>query len=236
MGYVFEKWAEDPSGKSVPRRHANMTSPPAPDDFSSSLGRRSNNTFELPDLEDLPPWPEKRNTLYDWENPDVLSTTFSQFTFVYNMMDTDPEDKDHRFRAFEVLWHFCVDTYNVTVTEGVLKSERVRSSVELDKVNRWVEHGMDSYTIAAEGVDGQKESFNVSSSWAYTRLDLDFRDTLGGAWSDMWGTGAYTEFSFRLGRNLYRGTESNMTVVDADDKMWKNLQSITGTIANSMTS
>lgn len=229
LGNLNEEWMGG-----VPRRHVNMTSPAIPPAQYTETPVSSSEDS----LEEFPltraPFPDKRNTLHDWGNDDILLSTFSQYTFIYNVDNTDPDDKDHRFRAVEVLWHFCVDTYNVTVTDGITSTEKVGNSVKIDEISVNSD-GLNSFTLAARVDDGSKETFNISASWAYSRLDWDFRDVLGGAWSDMYGIGQYTEFNYQLGRNLYRGVNDNMTVVEADERMWNNLQNLTGTIANGMT-
>lgn len=238
LGYVLEEWMDN-----KPRRHVNMTSPIVPQEADfPDLEPWSNMTIQEidEDLDDLPStfsaFPDERHTLYDWGNKDIILSTFSQFTFIYNIENTDPEDKDHRFRAVEVLWHFCVDRYNVSVSEGATKTEKVSSTVKIDEISKIPESMMNSFTLASDPDSGSKETFNISASWAYSRLDWDFRETLSGAWSDMYGVGRYTEFNYQWAKNLYRGVNGNMTAVETDDRMWKNLQNLTGTIADSMTS
>lgn len=241
LGYLTEQWADD-----KPRRHVNMTSPIVPQDYDfpdlqpwANLTRDEIANLTTEDLGDLPStlaaFPDERHTMYDWGNNDIILSTFSQFTFIYNIENTDPEDKDHRFRAVEVLWHFCVDSYNVTVSEGATKTEKVRSTVKIDEIGKMPESSINSFTLASDPDSGTKETFNISASWAYDRLDWDFRETLSGAWSDKYGVGQYTEFNYQWGRSLYHGVNRNITAVETDERMWKNLQKLSGTMADSMT-
>lgn len=239
LGYLTEEWADD-----RPRRQVNMTSPIVPQEADFPDITIPMNVTDMEDLLDVPgirsTFPDERDTLFDWGNPDIVLSTFSQFTFIYNVENTDPDDKDHRFRAVEVLWHFCVNEYNTSVSEGVTTTETVQTTVQIDTIHTIPQAPINSFTLSsAAGGEGEKgageTTFNVSSAWAYDRLDWDFREVLSGAWSDMYAVGRYTEFNYQWGTNLFRGVDRNMTVGETDERMWKNLEALTGTIADGMT-
>ncbi|KAM7202375.1 Protein of unknown function (DUF3176) domain containing protein, partial [Rhypophila sp. PSN 637] len=68
------------------------------------------------------------------DQPDKLSAAIANFFFIYTNQSSrgsSAQDEEAAFSAVEVLVHFCVDTYNISVTQGVPKTELVNSSTSV---------------------------------------------------------------------------------------------------------
>lgn len=164
---------------------------------------------------------------------DVLGATFSQFYLIWNNINTDPEDKDHRYRAVELLWHFCVKKYEVIVTGGVATTNATETTTRIVDSSNGTATGLPFFALASAEGD---QTFKVADEWEYIRLDLDFRRAFAGDFSTSDGIDAsYTEMLGTIGQNVFEGLDSNMTVEAYDDKEWNNLGQAAQTIANSMT-
>lgn len=211
----------------------NMTSP-EPLDYTAQLNVSTMTQEEVQSaFEEAYKWPPERESLAEWGNSDLLRAAFSQFYFIFANDNVAPDSGD-RYRAVELLWHFCVHDYEVTVQDGESRTETVNAETKITKVERSsADGGPNTFWMAnAHG----NETFPVMERWEYTRLDPDFRRAFSGAHSTRWGTDAdYTEFNRQFGLSLYQGTSNNMSVQDVDDKMWDNLGRLSWNIARSMT-
>jgi hypothetical protein len=168
------------------------------------------------------------------EDEDTLRSAFFQLLFIYTNEAIDSGDKDHRFRAAEVLWHFCVHTYDVGVEDGVTRTSVAAAHVEIVDVENESNDVTNYFTLAdAEG----RDRFNVTQAWAYERLDGDLRRAFAGAYSTNYGPDDdYSEFNAEFGNNMGKGVDpSAMGPQEIDAKVWANLQAMTGNVAQSMT-
>ncbi|KAM7209381.1 Protein of unknown function (DUF3176) domain containing protein, partial [Naviculisporaceae sp. PSN 640] len=101
---------------------------------SSSLprGRASGGDRRPVDtLDALFPLPTDTTTLGFNNQPDKLSAAIANFFIIYTNQTTSStpnSSEETTFAAAEVLFHFCVNTYNVSVTQGVPTSEIVNST------------------------------------------------------------------------------------------------------------
>ncbi|KAH6666507.1 hypothetical protein F5X68DRAFT_217206 [Plectosphaerella plurivora] len=162
--------------------------------------------------------------------PDLLNTTFSQFFFIYN--NNKVESRRQSFRAVELLWHFCVNTYNVTVSGGQARTNIVETRTQVDEVFDAPDPIM--RLKAPEGYEGDEE-FIIDSWWEYTRLDLDMRRAFSGNWGPNVGTDwPYSEASRQFGLKIYP-QGPNITVEDADRRMWNGIGDIAQAMGDSMT-
>lgn len=179
-------------------------------------------------------WPPARESLGDWGNPDLVPSTFSQFYFIYANDNVEPST-GARYRAAELLWHFCVHDYEVEVIDGEPRTRIVDSMTRIERVDKPSASEQGTNTFWLSNAAGN-ETFPIAEKWEYTRLDLDFRRAFMGAHSTRWGTGAdYSEFNRQFGLNLYDSVDRNMSIADTDAKMFDNLGRLTSNIARSLT-
>lgn len=179
-------------------------------------------------------WPRERNSVAGWKNSDLLSATISQFFFIWPNDKVPPQNTSSRYRATEVLWHFCVYTYNTTARDGGATTDMLDSVTKMDSVIR--ETGENTFVLTDK--DGQAK-FRVSDKYAYSSLDSTFRRAFEGAWSSRWGMDSdHSEISAQMAKNLFDSGNmdlTDVTVEERDDMLWANLGKMTGTIAQSVT-
>lgn len=181
-------------------------------------------------------FPPVRKSIAHDPDSDVLGATFSQFYVIWNNINTDPEDMEHRFRAAELLWNFCVKTYEIRVTQGVSKTESVESHTKIiDSSNTSQSKAPYAPYLTLESPTDD-QTFTVADLWEYTRLDLDLRRAFSWPFASSDSTEAsYTEMSRSIGLNMFNGLSSNLTAEEVDTKEWSNLEQVAQVIASSMT-
>jgi hypothetical protein len=210
---------------SIDREMMNISSPEAPmPEFSDLL---PNMTRE--ELSDLPPlvYPT-RPTLGNWDSPDLTRATFSQLFVVFNNYDNNT---DHKFRAVEILFHFCVNTYNVTFQDGTPYTALVASHVEIDAHASNTTQG-GAYTMMDMHGEG---AFKVEDTTDYSILETILRQDFTGPWSSSFSVDVTSPFQRQIGKNLYDEVNRRTPLVEAEQRMWNNLLKMTGNIADSMT-
>lgn len=188
-------------------------------------------SVEVRDEDGLAPFPPQRRTLADWDNPDVLNASFSQFFFIYTNQKFSPAAANtDRYRAVELLWHFCVNTYNVTVTDGKEKTEIVETNTKVEKPG----DNTKPTEIILTNADGS-EKYGVSSY-------LNLEDTLAlgfkGQYSEVFGGPGnpfWSPLTAQIGKKLFQGLNDSMTADDVDGRLWSNLETATTKIGQSIT-
>lgn len=183
-------------------------------------------------------WPPEWTSVADWDKtPDVLSATIAQFFFIWSTGKGLDEDMHNRYRAAEVLWHFCVHEYNTTARDGVAATERLGSVTKVDEVIK--QRGPCSFVLADAG--GQ-DKFRITDSYTYSELDRMFRRAFSGAWSRLDFDMDYSEITAQMANNLFFNEYEyasdgwfRQTVEEWDVIMWDNLGKMTATIAQSFT-
>ncbi|KAM7222890.1 Protein of unknown function (DUF3176) domain containing protein [Rhypophila decipiens] len=78
------------------------------------------------------------------DQPDKLSAGIANFFFIYTNQSSrgnSARDEEAAFSAVEVLVHFCVNTYNISVTQGVPQTELVNSSTSVAQITTGEEEG-----------------------------------------------------------------------------------------------
>ncbi|KAL2211302.1 hypothetical protein CC79DRAFT_194693 [Sarocladium strictum] len=179
------------------------------------------------------PYPRKSVGFED--RKDLLNTTFSQFLFVFNNLDTSFEKPEKRYRAVEVLMHFCVQTLEVKVDQGEPKTRAIKSYTNVTRVN--------AATVSLDGV-GESAYYEMSSQdqkvkfklLEYLQLDQDLRQALSGFYtarstSEPLQTGEMTK---QIGLKMFRDVGFVTPGAEADEKVWKNLEGVISTIATGM--
>ncbi|KAK4216573.1 hypothetical protein QBC37DRAFT_337604 [Rhypophila decipiens] len=88
--------------------------------------------------------PTENATIAFTDQPDKLSAAIANFFFIYTNQSSrgsSAQDQEAAFSAVEVLVHFCVNTYNISVTQGVPKTELVNSSTSVAQITTGEEEG-----------------------------------------------------------------------------------------------
>ncbi|KAG9254862.1 uncharacterized protein F5Z01DRAFT_654991 [Emericellopsis atlantica] len=184
-------------------------------------------------------WPPEWTSVADWEeNPDVLDATIAQFFFIWSTAKGLDKDMHTRYRAAEVLWHFCVHEYNTTARDGVAATESLGSVVKVDEVVK--QRGDPCYFMLTDA--GGQDRFRITDSYTYSELDRMFRRAFSGAWSFLDFDMDYSEISAQIAESLFLneyeyGTDgwSRQTLEEWDVIMWDNLGKITATVAQGFT-
>ncbi|KAK4185423.1 hypothetical protein QBC35DRAFT_454281 [Podospora australis] len=125
-------------------------------------------------------FPARLRVSLAWRDfPDLLDAVVSQFFLFYSNDLTEIVIGKHKrpgrilfkdsFRAAEVIWHFCVQTYNVSVSNGVSSTQLL--SAETKVVDRVVSKEEIAFTLASRGPfrgEGRKEEKALHN----VRIDL----------------------------------------------------------------
>lgn len=216
-----------------PYNIVNWTSPrPGPWAFGDP-GR-----FRDKDPRSFPPYRE--SVAYN-NDSDVLRATVSQWLVIYNNGNANIDDDNHKYRAAELLWHFCVNTYNVSVQGGKPTTEIIASSTKIRNgqgdgfelpLNE--DPKLQDFSIAAQD---EKSEFKIHSSFDYERLDMITRFGLQGGFSSKWMPGgvSYNELSRGVAIRMFAGVTQNTTAEEGDGLVWRNLNSFAGTVADGIT-
>ncbi|KAK9445695.1 hypothetical protein VB005_00809 [Metarhizium brunneum] len=117
--------------------------------------------------------PNGTEPLYKWNNSDVMTLSLARAFFLYeNPLDGNEAT---RFEAVEVVWHYCVQTYNISVMDNIANTELLAS--ELTVIKRSKDN--ESFTLLAE--NGHRE-FNLS----YLSMMSGFRRRLSTTFVGYW--------------------------------------------------
>lgn len=201
-----------------------------PDEFRVMVNVSAPNTFKSAPF-DNGSASSQLTTLANWTDPDVPAAAVSQLFLIYSNANPDPQ---FRFRAIELLWHFCVTTYDIEVKDGRTETKVRSSATKIAKVaNGDDEESQQSYyTLESEEGHG---SFKVTNSSVLPMLQNDFGAGFSGDWSsDSGGEKPFT-FAYQFGYNLYSGIGPETPDDMLDKRTWDNLKTYTGIIADSVT-
>ncbi|KAK5997431.1 hypothetical protein PT974_02787 [Cladobotryum mycophilum] len=202
-------------------------------DWSGSVSKYIDLNVTSP-MPEFATFPEPRKSLLQWDNPHLLTATIAQFFFVYKLPSNVPISPSLRPQAIELLLHYCVNTYNISVEKSLSKAELIYSNVGIDSIDKKGE------VIPMVDHEGQR-GFNVSGTWAYTALETGLQDTFTGVWYSNASTGTIGLSMYQLGMTLFNGVSTYMdgsspkTMGDAQQIIWNNLKNFSGTIADAMT-
>ena len=185
-------------------------------------------------------FPPLRESVAHGGESDALRATASQWIAIYNNAASDKMDKDHKYRAIELLWHFCVNTYKVTVEGGKPISKLVATS---NKVSDGQGYGFDraldresanrNFTMLSASGDSK---FSIIGSNDYRRLDVNLRNAFEGAYSSMWTDEAnFNEFSRGISQRIFAGVEMSLTAEEIDKQTWSNLELLAAAVSDSLT-
>lgn len=98
---------------------------------------------------------DPKNSLFKWENPDLVRVGILNHFVVYALPNgVDNDNGESVFQAAEVLWHFCVKTYETSFSDGVPQYSVTSPPVKVTK-----QEDRD-FTL----VDGTGEEFHASRS------------------------------------------------------------------------
>lgn len=201
-----------------------------PDEFRVMVNVSAPNTFKSGPFDSGSASP-RITTLANWSDIDVPATAVSQLFLIYTNANPDPQ---FRFRAIELLWHFCVNTYDIEVKDGRTETKVRSSATKMAMVTNGTtdESERSYYTLKSEEGNG---SFKVTNSNILPMLQNDFGAGFSGDWSsDSGGEKSFT-FAYQFGYNLYSGIGPATSDEELDTRTWSNLEVYTGIIAYSVT-
>lgn len=166
--------------------------------------------------------------LYKWENPDVVTASVAQMFFLYEVPKVGSKPT---FEAVELIWHYCVNTYNVSTTDNVAKTELLRSEVKIDKKTE----SRSSFTLLDSAA---QKSFNVSVGYNANAVRWRLPNAIVGSWSRVESPqlNKVNDFTYQIGTNLFRGFIGPKPPKEhAEQVLWSNLKILTETMAQAMT-
>ena len=169
-------------------------------------------------------------TLSYIEQPDLLDTAFADFFIIYTNDTQGPVAVP--FRAVEVLMHFCVNTYSISVIGGVAETTQLASDTNITESQLSGENGSsDMVTLA-----GDSKKFAVNSTYALLLGDY-LKQTLSGTYSLRLGDQAVgrTGASDTVGAALYLGDlVKELTASNNDVLRRQAIRNITENVATSL--
>ncbi|KID80962.1 hypothetical protein MAJ_11442, partial [Metarhizium majus ARSEF 297] len=171
--------------------------------------------------------------LYKWNNSDIMALSLARAFFLYGIRTNGTM----LFEAVEVVWHYCVNTYNISVTNNIANTELLASELTVNQRREKNYSSPLAFTLLAK--NGHRE-FNIS----YLGMMSGFRRRLAtaivGYFHDMSSPNLlnYNEFTYQIGQNVYRGCMypyPNVSAQPCRQMMWSNLRNVTETMALAMT-
>lgn len=175
--------------------------------------------------------PNATKPLYKWENSDIVPLSLAQAFFLYEIPTN--ETHDTQFEAVEVVWHYCVHTYNISVTDNVANTELLASELEVSQRGDRNE----SFTLLATNGHHEFSLTSLGMMYAFRRR---LSTTIVGHWEYFVSPESlnYNEFTYQIGQNVYSGCVSpnpNKPTQLCRQMMWSNLRNVTETMALAMT-
>ncbi|KAI9148362.1 hypothetical protein HJFPF1_12193 [Paramyrothecium foliicola] len=177
-------------------------------------------------------FPYKRRTLASWNNTDLIQAALYQLFVIYTVDGGDVENST--VRAAEVLWHLCVNTYNVSVAEGAPETKVIASEVTVSNiVSKPDSHNSNHFMMAdAEG----KTKFKVTQALAFASIDQAFRAAFSGTLSLGNVTLGMNQFTYQLTKNLYTPYSADESEESGEEELaWGRLKHYATTVADAMT-
>lgn len=166
---------------------------------------------------------------YKWENPDIIPASLSQFVFMY---EVGPGSR--MFEAVEVIFHYCVNTYNATVASNVPSRPLLSSNLKI--VSQ-----VGNYTNFTMTDTAGTEKFNIGQLLTTNGIRFRLPDDITGEWNQL-SVGNYgNSYSNKnrltecIGLNMMGDqTEFNYFRGDQRKWVWNNLQKLTDNMAEAM--
>lgn len=165
--------------------------------------------------------------LFKWDNMDIVNASIAQAFFLYTVPLNSSRST---YEAMEVIWHFCVNTYNTSVVNNIPKTQLVESEIKITMP------GFNDYTLIDKA---GKQTFNVSMG-GMNIASWQLPNTILGNWGLGQSSGirkkGSTEFTSQIGKNLFHGTRTGPLKPPTETRiqLWNNLKTITGTMAQAM--
>jgi hypothetical protein len=185
-------------------------------------------------------FPYPRKTVSFQDDQDLLDTTFSHVLMIYNNMNSNFEEPSARYRAVEILMHFCVRTLDVKVDKGQAHTRSIKSHTQITHINEG------TFTISGKG---ETNYFELSSEDKETTfklkefydLDRELGDALSGFYSGYYVVRTAIEelqprqLTRHVGLNMFKGVNFKVPAEEADKRVLENLGRVLDTLSTSMT-
>lgn len=176
--------------------------------------------------------PNRPITVAFQDDIDLVNATVGRSILIYNNNSTELNDSDHRYRATEVLFHFCTKSLNVSVTNGVASTKVLSTKT---KIQEWSvsADGWPFFKLAQpDNSQSHKEGFDICGVDS-DKTENSMQDIFQGSYS----SSAFQKFSIqtRVGTRVFDGVGAEMTVAKQDEMVWENAKQVVENIADSMT-
>ncbi|KAK1757383.1 hypothetical protein QBC47DRAFT_296287 [Echria macrotheca] len=141
--------------------------------------------------------------------------------------------EEHVFRAVEVLWHFCVNTYSATVTRGLSSTALVNSSTILSAASV-ADSASDAVVLRALHDDGEYVVRRDDVRQLNTYMSELFAGTYSYAFRSQ--PAGRTPTSYAFGSAMFESkTSEGLNVVYTEEELRAVIANMSGNIATSLT-
>lgn len=161
---------------------------------------------------------------YKWENPDIIRASITQFVFMYQIGLSRPPVVE----AAEVIFHYCVNTYNASVTDNIPSRPLLSSNVKIVSQTK-------NYTDFTMTDTAGTEQFKITGNLTASAIRYSLPTQITGTWDQLGTLGSSNTngFTGSVGLNMM-GEE--LPAMRGDLRKWvgNNLQKLVDNMAEAM--
>lgn len=177
--------------------------------------------------------PNATEPLYKWNNSDIMALSLARAFFLYGIRTNGTT----LFEAVEVVWHYCVNTYNISVTNNIANTELLASELTVNHRREKDSSSELAFTLLAKN---SHHEFNISYLFMMSGFRRRLATTIAGYFYESSSPNLlnYNEFTYQIAQNVYRGCMypyPNVSAQRCRKMMWSNLRNVTETMALAMT-
>jgi hypothetical protein len=183
-------------------------------------------------------FPYPRESVGFEDQKQLLDTTLSHFFLMFNNVHVKFENAARKYRAVEVIMHFCVQTLDVAVGQGEASTKSVKSHTRVSRVHE------STMTIGFED-KGDPWYYEISSEdnktdfriLEYSSLEANLADAMSGFYTADRGISVSEigQMTRQLGLKMFHDLDTTSKAEEADKKVWENLENIFATLAMGIT-
>ncbi|KJK84593.1 hypothetical protein H634G_00114 [Metarhizium anisopliae BRIP 53293] len=143
--------------------------------------------------------PNATEPLYKWNNSDIMALSLARAFFLYGIRTNGTT----LFEAVEVVWHYCVNTYNISVTNNIANTELLASELTVNHRREKDSSSELAFTLLAKN---SHHEFNISYLFMMSGFRRRLATTIAGYFYESSSPNLlnYNEFTMRA--NQVNGT------------------------------
>lgn len=185
---------------------------------------------DSPDEEMKRYWPQKRRTAAFNDETDLLnSTAFQAFLFYHH---TNATRAPRRYRAVEMLFHYCVQTSTPAVEQGVFTTVlQNHTQIVSSQTGEWGDTGLYLNLTSKDG--NQTLTVDHDLDWDDS-LELLLRVSLAGD-GRLLETYALNAINSMVLKRVYYNHKEGLPTEENDEALWNNIKTLGEAMALGMT-